>query len=367
MITARTPAAVFLVAGAFLVAGEVLVTSQRVPLVGLAQVLAGLVLLVKGADVLVRGAVLLGRQLGLSPFFIGLTVVAFGTSAPELATSIQATLKQQGEIAIGNVIGSNVANLWLILAITALVRPVPIDRRIVRYDVPLLIVLTAAASVTLLDGFFARAASGAIGPGLVSQLDGLLLVLGLAAYVVYNYRTGRIDPEEVEHEVEVELGEDAAKADRSAKLMLKSLAYVLLGLFGLAFGSHLLVGGSTDVAEHFGVPEFVIGMTLVAIGTSVPELAFSVRAAQGGHPELVLGNVLGSNAFNILCVLGISGLVDPIQVPAVAAQRDVWIMLLATALIWPMMITRQRVSRAEAVTLLVLYAGYMAFVVGYRV
>ncbi|MEM7623805.1 MAG: calcium/sodium antiporter, partial [Planctomycetota bacterium] len=159
------------------------------------------------------------------------------------------------------------------------------------------------------------------------------------------------------------LGEDAVKADRSPARILKALFYVALGGLGLWLGSTFLVDGSQDVAQHFGVPEFVVGMTIVAIGTSVPELAFSVRAAQQGHPELVLGNVIGSNAFNLLCVLGIAGIVDPIRVPEIAARREIWIMLAATVLIWLLMVARKKFSRAEGVVLLIAYAAYMVFVI----
>lgn len=327
--------------------------------VSIAMLIGGLYLLVKGADVLVHGAVRLARLVGVSPFFIGVTVVAFGTSAPELAASVGATLEGQGDLAIGNVIGSNIANICLILGVSALIKPIPVDRGIARVDTPIMIVASLLAVIPLLDALF-----GSDTPR-VSRLDGALLVLGLVAYVAYNAATGRVEVDQIETKVEIGLNETpetkAAKSTR-VKEIASDVVLVLLGLVGLVVGAKLLVGGAVDIAERLSVPSVIIGLSVVAIGTSVPELAFSIRAALKGHPEIALGNVVGSNVFNLLCVVGIAALVRPIPVPSEAVTRDLWVMLGVTVLIWPLMLTRQKINRLEGGVMLAAYCGYIAWV-----
>ena len=358
----RIPAAVLAAAGLIASAGLIF-PAQVETLLGFAGVVAGAALLITGADAMVKGAVRLAKVVGLSPFFIGLTVVAFGTSAPELAASIGATLKGQGPIAVGNVIGSNIANICLILGVTAMIRSIRVDPGIVRHDYPLVIIASFLASIPLLDGFFERGAGGVITEGLVTRFDGIVLVAGLVAYVAYNARSGCIDPAEIEHEVEMELGDAARTLRRDTKTIAFSLVLILIGLAALVLGAELLVSGAERIAMAFGVPEIVIGITIVAIGTSVPELAFSARAATQNHAELALGNVLGSNVFNMLSVMGIAGLVDPVRVPVEAGARDIWLMLLITAIAWPLMWTRGSISRLEGGVLLVIYAVYIGFIV----
>ncbi len=327
--------------------------------VSIAMLIGGLYLLVKGADVLVHGAVRLARLVGVSPFFIGVTVVAFGTSAPELAASVGATLQGQGDLAIGNVIGSNIANICLILGATALIKPIPVARGIARVDTPIMIVVSALAVIPLLDVFF-----GFDTPQ-VSRLDGALLVIGLAGYIAYNAATGRVEIDQIETEVEIGLNETPEKrAEKSTRTreIVSDTVLVLLGLAGLVLGAKLLVGGAVDIAERLSVPSVIIGLSVVAIGTSVPELAFSLRAAFKGHPEIALGNVVGSNVFNLLCVVGIASLVRPIPVPPEAVARDLWVMLGVTILIWPLMLTRQKISRIEGGVMLAGYCGYIAWV-----
>jgi len=327
-------------------------------LVSIAMLVGGIYILIKGADVLVHGAVRLARLVGVSPFFIGLTVVAFGTSAPELAASIGATLADQGDLAIGNVLGSNIANICLILGATALVRTIKVDRGIARVDTPIMIIVSACALLTMLDALVTGE------PGVVSRLDGALLVAGLIVYIVYNARAGRVDPEQIEAEVDVELNTDAgtARGRARARAIITDIALILAGLAMLIFGAKLLVDGSVDIAQRLNVPNVIIGLSVVAIGTSVPELAFSLRAALKGHPEIALGNVVGSNVFNLLSVVGIAALVSPLAVPEEAVRRDVWAVLAATVLIWPIMLTRQSISRVEGGFMLAVYTAYIIIV-----
>ncbi len=322
-----------------------------------------LVLLVIGADFMVHGAVRLARKLGVSPFFIGVTVVAFGTSAPELAASVGAALKDSGGLAVGNVLGSNIANICLILGVTAIISPVPIERSIWRVDAPLMFILTVLASLTMLDGLFpwGRAGEG-IGwrdAGFIGRIDGTLLILGLIGYVWFNARSGRIDPAEIEHEIEIELNEPAGKgSDEPQALGLKSGMLFVIGLVGLVLGADLLVLNAQSIALELGVTEAVIGLTVVAFGTSVPELVFSARAAMKGHAEIAVGNIIGSNVFNLLSVLGIASLVSPFPVPDDATGRDIWVVWGVSLVAMIVMKTHARVTRAEGIFLVAAYLTY---------
>lgn len=325
------------------------------PGIGAGMLAVSFVLLILGADLMVHGAVVLARQLGVSPFFIGVTVVAFGTSAPELAASVGAALDGTGELAIGNVLGSNIANIGLILGVTALVRPVPVERSVWRVDAPLMLAVTVLASLTMLDRLFNPDA-------VLGRVDGVVLLLGLVAYVWYNARAGRIDPEEIEHEVEIELGEQASRASAFGRVASLSapVLQVVSGLAGLIVGAGLLVDGAKSIAASIGVSEAIIGLSVVAFGTSVPELVFSVRAAMKDHPEIAVGNIIGSNVFNLLSVLGVAALARPLDIPAEAVRRDIWVVWAATLLCVVMMKSKRGVSRVESTALLL---GYLAYVV----
>ena len=330
----------------------------------IAGLVVALVLLVMGADFMVHGAVRLARLLGVSPFFIGVTVVAFGTSAPELAASIGAALKGSGGLAVGNVLGSNIANICLILGVTAIISPVPIERSIWRVDAPLMFAITVLGSLTMLDGWFpwGRLNAGGEGwthAGLIGRLDGVLLILGLAGYVLFNARSGRIDPAEIEHEIEVELNEpNSTETGEGSPSGAKSALLLLVGLVGLVLGADLLVLNAQSIALEIGVTEAVIGLTVVAFGTSVPELVFSARAAMKGHAEIAVGNIIGSNVFNLLSVLGIAALVRPIPVPPDAVARDIFVVWGVSLVAMIVMKTHSRVTRPEGFFLV---AGYLAY------
>jgi cation:H+ antiporter len=321
-----------------------------------------LVVLVLGADFMVHGAVRLARRLGVSPFFIGVTVVAFGTSAPELAASVGASLKGAGGLAVGNVLGSNIANIALILGATALISPVPIERSIWRVDAPLMFVITILASFTMLDRFFPWVSIPEGAAPLIGRVDGVLLMLGLVAYVWFNARSGRIDPAEIEHEIEIEMNETPEEGAAQDAGGLKSFVLFLVGLAGLVLGADLLVDNASAIALDLGVSEAAIGLTVVAFGTSIPELVFSARAAMKGHAEIAVGNIIGSNVFNLLSVLGIASLVKPIPVPPDAVARDIWVVWGASLLAMIVMKTHARVTRREGAVLLAGYAVYIGSV-----
>ncbi len=307
------------------------------------QLLLGLVALYFGAEWLVGGAAGLARSFGIKPLIVGLTVVAYGTSAPELVVGISAGLRDQGAIALGNVVGSNVANLGLILAVAALIRAPRVDRQIVVREVPVLLVATALVPLVLLDGEVSAFESMGL----------LAIAVGYTAWMVVTSRRGTA--------AEVtEVAEDAAQAvglerprSRSTLVLL-----TLLGLATLIGGGHLLVDGAVGIAHVAGLSDQVIGATIVAIGTSLPELATSMIAAMRGHSDLAVGNVVGSNIFNVFLILGASGLAGRIH----ARPGDVAVELVAlgamTALAALAMVTRRTVGRVEAVVLLL---GYVVF------
>lgn len=316
------------------------------------QLVGGLALLVYGADVLVKGASRLARAFGISSFVVGLTVVAFGTSAPELGGSLRAVLEDDPGLAIGNVIGSNIANIGLILGVTAVICPIPVKLSVVRKEAIIMIVVTFGAVLLMLGG-------GA------SRLEGALLVAALIVFVVQAYRKGKHDGEadsseaselaRAAHELEAEI---AGPAKTPIAL---SVAFVIAGLAMLFFGSGFLVDGASALAAMVGVPSAVIGLSLVAFGTSVPELALSALAALRKEPDIAIGNIVGSNIFNLLCVLGFTALLSPVQLAAPPGfwERDAPVMILLTVACLPIMLIGRRVSRIEGVLLLGLYAGYL--------
>ncbi|HEU4610616.1 MAG TPA: calcium/sodium antiporter [Kofleriaceae bacterium] len=307
------------------------------------QLLVGLAALYFGAEWLVGGAAGLARSFGIKPLIVGLTVVAYGTSAPELVVGISAGLRDQGAIALGNVVGSNIANLGLILAIAALIRAPRVDRQIVVREVPVLLVATALVPLVLLDGDVSAFES----TGLIA------IAVGYTAWMVVTSRRGTA--------AEVaEIAEDAAQAvglERPRSRPTLALL-TLLGLATLVGGGHIFVDGAVGIAQVAGLSDQLIGATIVAIGTSLPELATSMIAAMRGHSDLAVGNVVGSNIFNVFLILGASGLAGRIH----ARPGDVAVELVAlgamTALAALAMATRRTVGRVEAVVLLL---GYVVF------
>jgi cation:H+ antiporter len=306
----------------------------------------GLVLLYIGAEWLVGGAARLATSFGIRPLIVGLTVVAYGTSSPELVVGIGAALRDQGAIALGNVIGSNIANIGLILGCAALIRPPAIDPGLRRRELPVLLLATGFLPLTLLDGA-------------VGWIDGaglLAFAVGYTAWMVVASR--RPAPEEPP--AMARAADDAVLGTVPARGRLRLIGLALVGLVLLVAGGHLLVLGATGIARAFGMSERLIGLTIVAIGTSVPELATSVIAALRGHGEIALGNVVGSNIFNVLLILGASGVAAPIRGDLGSLATDLVALAIMTGLAGLAIATRPRVSRVEGAVLLVAYLAFLA-------
>jgi cation:H+ antiporter len=309
----------------------------------LALVAVGLLALVAGGETLVRGAVALATRAGLSPMVIGLTLVGFGTSTPELVTSLQAARAGSDGIALGNVVGSNIGNILLILGLAAAFAPVAVDPAAFRRDGAVLI----AASVLL-------TALVAMNGGL-DRTAGWIFVGLLAAYLGGTLWQETRRPTPAAHVYEGEAATHPAPGD-SVGL---AAGLVVFGLAATIFGAGWLVDGAIGIASAAGVPEAVIGLTVVAIGTSLPELATTVVAVRKGETDVALGNVVGSNIFNIFGILGITAIVSPLTAPAQIARVDIWVMLAATLLLLVVARTGWRVGRAEGAAMILAYAVYI--------
>ncbi len=302
--------------------------------------LAGLLVLTGGADLLVRGGAALAIRLGLSPLVVGLTVVAFGTSAPELLVSVQSVFNGHGDIAVGNVVGSNIFNIAAILGLAAIVCPLRIESALLRLDIPVMIATTLGLSALLL---FCS----------VPQWAGGLMVLLLAAYTAHIVRMARR-----QHNAAVEREFEQAVPHAPARLWL-DLLFVAGGLAMLGGGSKLLIDCSIGIARAWGVGEAIIGLTIVAAGTSLPELATSVVAALRKQPDMSVGNIVGSNLFNLLGILGVSAALRPLEAPGIG-RLDVGAMALSALILLPLAWTGRRIDRLEGAFLLVLYIAYVA-------
>lgn len=303
----------------------------------------GLLALYFGAEWLVRGAARLARRLGVSPLVVGLTIVAFGTSSPELVVSILAAARGQADVALGNVVGSNIVNIAVILGAAALVHPLRAEMRIVVRETPIMIVAALLLGLMGLDGD-------------VSRTDGFLLFLGFVAYVAFVLRAAPRESAAVQAEfAEFERAESLTPLDRTrgADALL-----ILGGLAGLALGAHLLVGSALYFAHALGIPEIVIAVTVVAIGTSLPELATTVLAAVRHESDIAIGNIVGSNVFNVLAILGIASLVHPVAVHSALLRFEVPVMIGLSIVFAGLIATRLRLERWEGILLL---AGYAAF------
>lgn len=305
------------------------------------SIAGGFVLLTVAAEALVYGAASLARRIGLSPLVIGLTVVSIGTSLPELLVSLEAALVGTGDLALGNVVGSNIGNLALILGVAALVRPIAIQAQVVRIEAPVLVVVSVV--------FVGLIADGALG-----RLDGALLVVSIVAYVVYTLQVAQQETPAVQAEYE-----EGVPATRSLAL---DVGMLVLGMGGLVAGAHLLVEGAVVLAEMFGVGPIVIGLTVVAIGTSLPELATSVVAAYRGRGDIAVGNAVGSSIFNILGILGVTVLFHPISTQTLG-WMEVGVMLGTAIVIIPLFRTNWTLSRLEGAFLLLCYLAYLAYLV----
>lgn len=302
----------------------------------------GVALLAAGGEALIRGSLAAARRLGVSPLLSGLVIVGFGTSAPELVVSVDAALNQQPDIAIGNVVGSNIGNILLILGTCALITPLAVKPMALRRDA----VTVVAASIL----FIVLVGGSALGP-----VDAAIFLVSLVAYLVWAYWSERLHtlPSAELHKAEAE------ELTALPKSVAWTVTILITGLLLLIAGSRVLLLGAIGIAEHFGVSEAVIGLTLVAVGTSLPELSISVIAALRRHADVAVGNVLGSNIFNLLGILGVSALLQPLPVHVRILQFDQWVMLGSSVLLLVFLYTGRRLSRLEGGILLFGYGVYV--------
>ena len=304
-------------------------------------IIGGLVLLYFGADWLVKGAMTLALNLGLSPLIVGLTVVALGTSVPEALVSVQAAIGHQGGIAIGNVVGSNILNIALILGLSALITPLKVDSHLVKADVPLLTGATFML-VVLLEDFH------------ISRMEGTFLLLCIVGYIVGNILTVKKTTPEENKIKGMEVPEDPGNN------FWRDIALLIVGIITLGFGSNFLVTGAVDLARLWGLSEALIGLTIVSIGTGTPELATALMAAYRKSADLAIGNAVGSNLFNIMFVLGLAGLVAPLDAIGINSS-DLYVMLAVTILLLPTVWTGRILDRKEGFLFLAIYFGYLYY------
>lgn len=311
-----------------------------------ALLLAGFAVLVGGAELLVRGAVRIAELSGLTPLVIGLTVVACGTSAPELAVNVGAAWRGQPDIALGNVVGSNIFNILAILGCSALAAPLSIGAQVIRRELPIMIAAGAGVLVLSSDQCIGRA-------------EGVVLLAALVAYVTYAVRAGRSAAGSAPESRPAPVGPSQKTAGR----ILRQVVLIVAGLVLLALGTRWVVSGATAMAQAMGVSELVIGLTIVAIGTGLPELATSVLATVRGQRDIAVGNVVGSCIFNLLGILGVSGVLCPLEVARAALWFDLPFMVVASLFCLPLFITGGVLSRREGALFLAYYAAYLAYLV----
>lgn len=307
----------------------------------------GFVLLIKGADYLIEGAASFAQRFGISNFVIGMTVVAFGTSAPELVVNIMAGLAGKSDLAVGNILGSNVANILLVPGIAALLFPLVVRRSIVKIDLPMSVVAAIILALLALDFAWLNLYD----ENILSMFDGLVLIVLFFIFIGYSFKSGKIDTSE-------EIGE------LSTDSPLKSGIFVIVGLLGLGIGGNWIVNGAVEIARIFGMSEALIGLTIVAIGTSLPEVAASAMAAKKHNADMAMGNVIGSNIFNILWVLGCSAIINPLGMPY-RAMEDIGMVLIASLLVWVLILLPKKftITKIKGVVCLLAYAGYLVFLV----
>ncbi|RHR78918.1 calcium/sodium antiporter [Odoribacter sp. AF15-53] len=299
-------------------------------------VLVSLVVLYFGADFLVKGSSSLAVRFGISPLVVGLTVVAFGTSAPELLVSVQSALVGNSGIAVGNVMGSNIFNVCAILGISAMIYPLRVNPRLVRFDMPVMLVATLLFVLIFHDGSFGRWA-------------GILFFVGICAYMIYCvYKAKRGEVTEGEEEIKV------------TKSWILDVVFVIIGLGLLVWGSDLLVNNAVSIAKALGWSEAVIGLTIVAAGTSMPELATSVVAAMKKRTDIAIGNVVGSNIFNLLAVLGLTATITPVETNQIN-WLDMGVMFGSSLILLPFMRTGFKIGRGEGVVLFIIYVAYTVY------
>lgn len=325
-------------------------------LLDIGRVLLGLVLLIGGGEVLVRGASALATKLGIPPLVVGLVIVSAATSAPELAVTIGSVIDEEPGLAVGNVVGSNIANVLLILGLSALFLPLAVKRRLVKFDLPVMVGISILLLVLALDGE-------------ITQIDGVILFLAAVAHIVLSFTLSKKDPDAATDAAAPAASTGAVRTRRvPASGVLSYLIPVVLILAGiglLVFGADLLVTGAVAIATGFGVSSLVIGLTVVAIGTSLPELATSIAAVRRGERDLAVGNIVGSNIFNIGIVLGLPAIFFPagIPVPDAAISLDIPLMIAAAIALVPIAFTGFTIARWEGGVFVALYVAYTVYLI----
>ena len=311
--------------------------------------IGGLLILILGADLLVRGASKLAAAAGIPPLVIGLTIVAIGTASPEIAVSLQAASLGQGSLTLGNVLGSNIFNILFVLGVTALIAPIVIAEQLIRFDAPIMVVVSLLA--------FGLAADGKLGP-----IDGIILISGFLAYTVFALRQSRKESAKVHKEYAREFADTEKHTVRNTS---KNILFMVIGLGLLVLGARWLVDSATTMAKTIGISELVIGLTVIAVGTSLPEVATSIIAALKGESDIAVGNAIGSNIFNLLGVLGLSGVLAPdgITVAARVLTFDFLVMVFVALVCMPVFYVDDNVSRGEGMLFLSYYVLYTAYLI----
>jgi cation:H+ antiporter len=307
------------------------------------QILGGFFLLFVGGESLVRGAIQIAQRLKMSKLLIGITIVAYGTSSPELLITVQAVMNNFHEIALGNVIGSNIANIFLVLGISAVIYPISVSKKLVNFDIYYLIIASIALILFMMLG-------------VINRYEAIILLLILIVYTISTFRTSKKNNDN--------LGKDqvdeVSKQLHVKKSLPFSITFLFIGIAALTYGAHILVSGASDIASQFGVSEAVIAVTIVALGGCAPEISTSIIAALHKHSDIAIGNVIGSNIFNILAILGVGALIHPITTNSSLATFDIWVMAFATILLYLICKAKLKISRNTGIGFLILYALYIS-------
>ncbi|MBY0585993.1 calcium/sodium antiporter [bacterium] len=317
----------------------------------LTLLVVGLLVLTLGAELLVKGSSRLAAAVGISPLVIGLTIVAYGTSTPELVVSISSGLRGQDDVAIANIVGSNIFNVLAILGLCAVILPLHVSSQLIRIDVPIMIASSFLCWFVSYDGR-------------VGKVDGAILTALIVIYTVWSILKSRKETKEVAAEYEAEYGE-AKSGGRSSKAILLDLFFIAAGIGCLIIGGRWFVDGSIELARYLEVSELIIGLTIVAAGTSMPELATSIVATIRGERDIAIGNVVGSNIYNILCILGIASLVTPngLAVNPLMMRVDIPVMTLVAIACFPIFFTGLKISRWEGLLFLMGYIAYTGYLI----
>ena len=313
-------------------------------ILALIRLVIGFALLVKCADLFVDGASSLAKKLNIPAFVIGLTIVAFGTSAPELAVSITAAMKGSNDIAIGNVVGSNIFNTLVVLGASAAITPIAVDKGMIKRDYPLSIFAAVLLGVLAMDTVLFKASEMSLG-----RLDGIILLIAFAGFMVMTVKAGLEGREEEEEDSEV-------------MPLMKSLLVIVIGLVGIVVGGDLSVEGAKDIARFFGLSEAIIGLTIVALGTSLPELVTSIVAAKKGESDIAVGNVIGSNVFNVFLILGVSSTILPMNVSGTYLY-DIGMLIGVMVLTYLPIAKTKKVSRVMGIVMVLVYAAYTVYLI----